>query len=99
VETGFKYNMMDLQAALGIHQLRRVDNNWKRREQIWRRYMEALADLPIALPAPVEPNTRHAFHLFTVLVDEKRCGMSRDAFLEAMTQHKIGAGVHYMSVP
>src|ERR1041385_2731252 len=62
VETGFKYNMMDLQAALGIHQLRRVEANWRRREEVWARYMEALADLPITLPAPVEANTRHAFH-------------------------------------
>ena len=54
VECGFKYNMMDLQAALGIHQLRRLKQNWERRKRIWSRYMEALADLPITLPAPVE---------------------------------------------
>ena len=55
VETGFKYNMMDLQAALGIHQLRSVLANWERRGKIWARYLEAFADLPITLPAPVEP--------------------------------------------
>jgi len=47
VETGFKYNMMDLQAALGIHQLRRVESNWQRREQIWETYNEAFADSTI----------------------------------------------------
>jgi dTDP-4-amino-4,6-dideoxygalactose transaminase len=99
LQAGFKYNMMDLQAALGIHQLQRVEQNWQRRRNIWSRYMEALADLPITLPAPVEPNTRHAFHLFTVLVDEKRCGLSRDQFLEAMTQQQLGVGVHYLSIP
>ncbi len=52
IEAGFKYNMMDLQAAIGIHQLARVDRNWTRREAIWNRYMEAFADLPIGLPAP-----------------------------------------------
>jgi dTDP-4-amino-4,6-dideoxygalactose transaminase len=99
VETGFKYNMMDLQAALGIHQLRRVEKNWDRRKQVWSGYMETLADLPITLPAPVEPNSRHAFHLFTILLDEKRCRLSRDAFLDAMTREKLGVGVHYLSIP
>jgi dTDP-4-amino-4,6-dideoxygalactose transaminase len=99
VEAGFKYNMMDLQAAIGIHQLARVERNWQRREQIWNRYMEGLADLPIGLPEPPEPDTRHAHHLFTILVDEARCGISRDDFLDAMNTHRVGTGVHYLSVP
>jgi len=64
IEAGFKYNMMDLQAAIGIHQLARVERNWRRRQQIWARYMEAFADLPVDLPAPQAPDTRHAHHLF-----------------------------------
>ncbi|MEO8429899.1 MAG: DegT/DnrJ/EryC1/StrS family aminotransferase [Acidobacteriota bacterium] len=99
VEAGFKYNMMDLQAAIGIHQLARVETWWKRRQEIWSRYQEALADLPVGLPAPVEPDTRHAYHLYTILVDEARAGISRDRFLDAMTAEKIGVGVHYRSVP
>jgi len=99
LETGFKYNMMDLQAAMGIHQLRRVEENWERRKKVWSRYLEAFADLPITLPAPIEANSRHAFHLFTVLVDEKYCGITRDGFLEAMTRRKVGVGVHYLSLP
>jgi dTDP-4-amino-4,6-dideoxygalactose transaminase len=99
VEAGFKYNMMDLQAAIGIHQLARVEAAWKRREEIWKRYNDAFADLPIGIPAPVEPGTRHAYHLYTILVDEARTGMSRDAFLDEMTRSNIGVGVHYRSVP
>ncbi len=99
LETGFKYNMMDLQAALGIHQLGRVDSNWQRREQIWNRYNEAFADLLLGLPAEPEPETRHAYHLYTILIDETRTGISRDAFLEAMTASGIGVGVNYLSVP
>ena len=99
VECGYKYNMMDLQAALGIHQLKRVEANWARRREIWQRYNEALADLPIVLPADPEPLTRHAYHLYTILVDEARTGISRDAFLDAMTAHHIGVGVHYLSIP
>jgi dTDP-4-amino-4,6-dideoxygalactose transaminase len=111
VEAGFKYNMMDLQAAIGIHQLARVERNWKRRKAIWNRYMEAFADLPVGLPAPVPlplpkeggsrgmPNTRHAYHLFTIMVDEARCGITRDAFLDAMNALRIGTGVHYLAIP
>ncbi len=98
-ECGFKYNMMDLQAAIGIHQLKRVESYWQRRQQIWQRYNKAFADLPIGLPADPEPQTRHAYHLYTILVDEERCGITRDAFLNAMTAHNIGVGVHYLSIP
>ncbi|MDY0225660.1 MAG: DegT/DnrJ/EryC1/StrS family aminotransferase [Desulfomicrobium apsheronum] len=98
-EAGFKYNMMDLQASLGLRQLDKVEPYWRRRGEIWARYMDALADLPLTLPAPVEENTRHAYHLYSVMVDEKRTGISRDSFLTAMTALKIGVGVHYLSIP
>ena len=91
--------MMDIQAAIGIHQLARVEANWMRRKDIWKRYMEAFADLPVDLPAAPEADTRHAHHLFTLLIDEQRCGIDRDAFLEAMHRGRIGTGVHYLSVP
>lgn len=99
VECGFKYNMMDIQAAIGLHQLKRVEENWQRREEIWQQYHAAFADLPLGLPAAPEKNTRHAYHLFTILVDEQRTGISRDAFLNAMTRENVGVGVHYLSIP
>lgn len=99
VEAGFKYNMMDLQAAIGLHQLTRIEPFWKRRQEIWSRYDAAFAGLPITCPAPPEPDTRHALHLYTLLIDEERCGVSRDAFLNAMTAEGIGVGVHYLSLP
>lgn len=99
VETGFKYNMMDLQAALGIHQLRRVESNWGRRQEIWQQYNRALADLPIKLPTAPDPDTRHGYHLYTILIDEESCQTSRDEFLEAMTRSGVGVGVHYLSIP
>lgn len=98
-ECGFKYNMMDIQAAIGIHQLKRVEKTWLRRQEIWQRYNEAFANLAIALPAAVEPDTRHAYHLYTILIDRDKAGISRDAFLDAMTLEKIGIGVHYLSMP
>jgi dTDP-4-amino-4,6-dideoxygalactose transaminase len=99
VDLGFKYNMMDLQAAIGLHQLERVERCWERRQEIWRHYDEAFADLPLGLPAPPEPETRHAYHLYTLLVDEAAAGISRDGFLEEMTRQGIGVGVHYRSLP
>ena len=98
VEPGFKCNMMDIQAALGIHQLARVESNWRRRQSIWRHYQDALADVPVTRPAEPGAGERHAFHLYTLLVDEAVAGLDRDAFLEAMTARGIGVGVHYMSV-
>ena len=99
IESGFKYNMMDLQAAIGIHQLSRVEKYWERRLKIWQRYNDAFKDLPITLPAEVEENTKHAFHLYTILIDEQRCGISRDSFLNRLASKNIGAGVHYLSIP
>jgi len=99
VECGFKYNMMDIQAAIGIHQLKRVETYWQRRENVWQRYMKAFANLPIGLPALIEDDTRHGYHLFTILIDNEKTGVSRDAFLDRMTSNGIGVGVHYLSLP
>jgi len=99
VEAGFKYNMMDLQAAIGIHQLARVEQNWKRRQEIWKIYNEELINLPITLPADPQPYIKHGYHLYTILIDKKKTGISRDEFLEFMIKEKIGVGVHYLSIP
>jgi len=99
VECGFKYNMMDIQAAIGIHQLARVEQNWIRRREVWKHYQDTLADLPIRLPAEPEPGTRHAYHLYTVMVETEHCGIGRDEFLNRMNAERVGTGVHYLSIP
>ena len=99
VECGYKYNLTDLAAAIGLHQLERLEANWERRRDIWCQYQRAFADLRLGLPAEPEAETRHAFHLYTVLLDEERCGLSRDAFLTALHERNIGSGVHYLSLP
>lgn len=90
--------MMDLQAAIGIHQLARVEKNWQTREKIWNAYLGAFKDLPIALPTPIASGDRHAYHLFTIHVEEKTAGISRDDFLDEMNRRGVGIGVHYLSV-
>lgn len=95
---GFKYNMIDLQAAIGIKQLQRVDAWWQRRDQIWRFYNQAFADLPVIIPGPDEPNTVHARHLYTLMVDSELCGITRDEFMQRLYKLNIGTGVHYVGV-
>jgi dTDP-4-amino-4,6-dideoxygalactose transaminase len=99
VECGFKYNMMDLQTAIGIHQLTRIEQNWQKRQVIWNQYKTAFKDLPVTTPAETAPNTRHAYHLYAILIDEQQTGISRDTFLDLMTKHNIGVGVHYLNIP
>ncbi|MEE9258780.1 MAG: DegT/DnrJ/EryC1/StrS family aminotransferase [Nitrospinaceae bacterium] len=98
-ELGFKYNMTDLQASIGVHQLKRIEKYSRRREEIWNQYNRAFAKLPLTLPQAPEPETRHAYHLYTILVDEKKTGIRRDDFLDAMMQQNIGISVHYLSIP
>lgn len=96
---GFKYNMMDLQAALGIHQLQRIDASLKRRNAIWNYYDREFAGLPLELPQPVnEEDTVHARHLYTVLLSKGEAGLSRDAFQRRLYEMKIGTGIHYVSL-
>lgn len=99
VECGFKYNMMDIQAAIGIHQLARVEQNWRKRQGVWNQYDAAFKDLPITTPPPPATNTRHAYHLYTILIDQLKTGITRDSFLNYMTKCDIGVGVHYLSIP
>jgi dTDP-4-amino-4,6-dideoxygalactose transaminase len=98
VEPGFKYNMMDLQAALGVHQLARVEENLRRREEIWARYEDAFTELPVLLPPPPEPETRHARHLFTLLLDLERLRVGRDEVMGALHRQNIGTGIHYRAL-
>lgn len=98
VAPGFKYNMMDLQAAIGIHQLTHIEAWLQRRSDIWRRYDEELRDLPVGLPAPQQPHVRHARHLYTLMIDPDRCGVTRDEFMQRMHERQIGTGVHYIGV-
>jgi dTDP-4-amino-4,6-dideoxygalactose transaminase len=99
IEVGYKYNMMDLQAAIGIHQIKRVEQYWQRRLTIWERYNNAFAGLPVTLPAPLELNSRHALHLYTLLIDSMRSPVTRDDFITALHRRNIGTGVHYRAIP
>lgn len=97
VMPGYKYNMMDLQAAIGLRQLARLDEHLRRREAVWRTYDEAFAGLPLTRPAPVAPGDRHARHLYTVLV-EPESGWTRDGLVAAMAAEGVTASIHFRAL-
>jgi dTDP-4-amino-4,6-dideoxygalactose transaminase len=97
VEPGFKFNMTDIQAAVGLHQLPQLDRWIDHRAQLWERYDELLAELPLETPPPPEPHTRHARHLYQVLLDPE-APIGRDELLGELTRRNIGTGVHYRGV-
>jgi dTDP-4-amino-4,6-dideoxygalactose transaminase len=97
VMPGFKYNMMDLQAAIGLRQLQRLDTHLHRRESVWRQYDEAFVDLPIETPAAVAPGDRHARHLYTILV-RPDSGWTRDGLMSALAEEGISTSVHFRAL-
>jgi dTDP-4-amino-4,6-dideoxygalactose transaminase len=99
VEIGYKYNMTDLQAAIGMHQILRVDAYWQKRWRVWQEYNQAFRDLPVRLPAPIDAHSRHGLHLYTLLLDPDHAPVSRDQFIAALHYRRIGTGVHYRSIP
>ncbi|MCB1041444.1 MAG: DegT/DnrJ/EryC1/StrS aminotransferase family protein [Acidobacteria bacterium] len=93
-ELGFKYNMTDLQASIGMHQLKRVQRNWSRRKEIWERYQNEFTQLA-QVPSPVAHNQKHAYHLFQLVLPESQ-ETTRDQFLDHLHRSGIGSGVHYL---
>jgi dTDP-4-amino-4,6-dideoxygalactose transaminase len=98
VEAGFKYNMTDMAAALGLPQLAVIDERWHRRERIWKLYDERLKGLVLLLPPAPEPNSRHAYHLYAPLLVLEALTVARDGIVAALDAENIGAGIHYVSV-
>jgi dTDP-4-amino-4,6-dideoxygalactose transaminase len=95
VAPGFKYNLTDVAAAIGIHQLRRADEFQRRRELLAARYDAALADLPLHLPPRPSAGSTHAWHLYVVrLADDVRA--SRDEVIAHLYEQGVGTSVHYV---
>jgi dTDP-4-amino-4,6-dideoxygalactose transaminase len=95
VAPGFKYNLTDIAAALGIHQLKRAHAFQQRRAEIAALYDRALAKLPVILPPRALPGDTHSWHLYALrLADGARIG--RDALIEHLFAQRIGCSVHYI---
>lgn len=94
VAPGFKYNMTDVAAALGRHQLQRADRLYESRHSIAMRYNEAFADLPIKLPPAGTAERLHSWHLYIIRLNDD-APLSRDAFLDYLSARGVGFSVHY----
>ena len=95
VAPGFKYNLTDIAAALGLHQLKKAHAFQQRRAAIAAAYDAAFADLPLVLPPQPAAGDRHAWHLYVLrLADD--AGIGRDRFIERLFDAGIGCSVHYI---
>ncbi len=94
---GYKYNMMDLQAAIGLHQLAGLEAHLARRAAVWAIYDEGLADLPLTRPAPVPAGDVHARHLYSVLVTPGS-GWTRDALMAHLSDEGIATSLHFQAL-
>ncbi len=95
VAPGYKYNLTDIAASLGIHQLKKANRFQQRRQQIAERYNEALAGLPLILPPAPATGDVHSWHLYVLQLTDA-APVSRDVFIERMFEQGIGMSVHYV---
>ncbi|QRY81488.1 UDP-4-amino-4-deoxy-L-arabinose aminotransferase [Pseudomonas sp. PDNC002] len=96
VEPGFKYNLTDINAAIALVQLPKLEAINARRAELAAGYAERLAKLPVQpLTLPDYPQ-HHAWHLYVLRIDQERCGIDRDAFMQGLQQRGIGTGIHFI---
>lgn len=95
IAPGFKYNLTDLAASLGIHQLKKAWKFQKKREHMANRYSDAFAGLPVSLPAPAPAGEIHAWHLYVIGIPYD-APVTRDVFIERMGQRGIGCSMHFI---
>jgi len=90
---------MDIQAAIGIHQLRRIEKNHKKRENLWNKYQKAFNKLDIECPPSIPSYVKHGYHLYTIRINPDAYPFNRDYCLTKLNDDNIGVGVHYLSIP
>lgn len=96
VAPGFKYNMTDIAASIGIHQCNKAELFRKRRELIARRYNEVFSDLPLRVPYVARLQDKHSWHLYVIQLELERLVIGRDRFIELMSEAGIGTSVHFI---
>jgi UDP-4-amino-4-deoxy-L-arabinose-oxoglutarate aminotransferase len=96
MEPARKANFMDLQAAMGLHQIKKLDGFNARRGELFRRYLELMKDMDeVMLPYGGDADLGHCFHLFVLRVHPEKAGLDRDAFVTELKARNIGTGIHY----
>lgn len=99
VECGFKYNLSDILAAIGLHQLRRLDQMNARRADIARAYHAAFEEIPELEAPPDRPDCRNGWHLYILRLNLDRLALDRARFIEEMRSRGIGCSVHFIPIP
>ncbi|MDZ4725107.1 MAG: DegT/DnrJ/EryC1/StrS family aminotransferase [Leptospira sp.] len=98
VEAGFKYNLSDIQAALGVVQLKESHAFWDRRTEIAKHYLDEFKNIKgLTLPKE-DPNGIHSWHLFRVELDPKLAKLGRDSFSEELKERNIGSSLHFIPI-
>jgi dTDP-4-amino-4,6-dideoxygalactose transaminase len=95
---GYKYNLSDVLAAIGIAQLPKLERFWRERQQICAAYDELLADLPEVIRPTVRPHVKSALHLYNIRVTVERLRWTRDQIMAAIQAENIGLGVHFRAL-
>ena len=98
IAAGFKYNMTDMEAALGLPQIPLLEERWKQRELLWLAYNQQLEGLSLTLPEMGNSESRDAYHLYTPLLQLEGLTVGRQQIVAAMGAENIGVGVHYEPV-
>ena len=100
LEPGYKYNLTDMHASLGLHQLARLEQSLEVRNQLWKMYDDAFQDMPgvVVRKTPKELGTRHARHLYTIELDLEQLDCDRLRFMAALGAENIGTGIHFVPV-
>ncbi|QAX85192.1 UDP-4-amino-4-deoxy-L-arabinose aminotransferase [Pseudomonas sp. DTU12.3] len=97
MEPGFKYNLADINAAIALVQLERLDAINARRTELAAAYWQKLEGLPVQPLAVPSYAQTHAWHLFILRIDSERCGMDREAFMKGLQDQGIGTGIHFIA--
>jgi dTDP-4-amino-4,6-dideoxygalactose transaminase len=98
LQSGFKYNLPDIQAAIGIHQLRKLEGFLAVRERYARIYNEILAEVEEVELPPDNRHCRHAWHLYMLRLNLDRLEINRDEFIQALREQGVGTSVHFIPI-
>ena len=98
LHAGYKYNMFDLQAAIGLHQIDRVEQFWETRKRYANHYDRAFEETPEIKPLRIKPDVKHAYHLYPILLNLEMLTVDRDHVMDALQAENIGIGIHFRAI-
>ncbi len=98
LDAGYKFNMPDLNASIGLSQLKSIKQFWLKRKKIYETYVEKFTELPIKFQIFDVKEITHAYHLFLFHIDKKKTKLTREKLIQYLGKNKIGFGIHYRSI-